>query len=242
MQKKLIVLATLLLFTFALSACGESEKVVAIVNDVEIYESDVDASVDLMAVQYQQYGLDFESEQGQTMLPAIRNQALENLIQQEVLLQAAKNAGFSVSDETIDAEIENTKAHFSTDEDYEEALENAGLTHESYRIQLVIGEFFESEIVVKEVSEEEIQALYDEALEHYEAEKEAAEQGNENGDDNTDEDGDDNGFPDLEELRDEIEEHLIQEDRQAQISELVGRLMSESDIERLVDYEAKDEE
>lgn len=233
MNKKLLLVLPLLMLMLLITACGGRDTVVATVNGEEILESELDASVDQMVSSYEQYGLDMESEQGQMMLVQIKTQALENLIQQEVLMQAAEEAGYTVSDEELDTEIGGIKAQFTTEEEFEEALEANGFTPESYRkrlkAELMISEFFQAQIETKEVSEEEIEAYYDDYVEQLEEHNEDAEE------------EEIREIREFDEIKDDIEEQLIQEDRQAQIGELIETLMAKADIEHLIDFEEDNE-
>lgn len=233
MNKKLLLVLPLLMLMLLITACGGRDTVVATVNGEEILESELDASVDQMVSSYEQYGLDMESEQGQMMLVQIKTQALENLIQQEVLMQAAEEAGYTVSDEELDTEIGGIKAQFTTEEEFGEALEANGFTPESYRkrlkAELMISEFFQAQIETKEVSEEEIEAYYDDYVEQLEEHNEDAEE------------EEIREIREFDEIKDDIEEQLIQEDRQAQIGELIETLMAKADIEHLIDFEEDNE-
>ncbi len=233
MNKKLLLVLPLLMLMLLITACGGRDTVVATVNGEEILESELDASVDQMVSSYEQYGLDMESEQGQMMLVQIKTQALENLIQQEVLMQAAEEAGYTVSDEELDTEIGGIKAQFTTEEEFEEALEANGFTPESYRkrlkAELMISEFFQAQIETKEVSEEEIEASYNDYVEQLEEHNEDAEE------------EEIREIREFDEIKDDIEEQLIQEDRQAQIGELIETLMAKADIEHLIDFEEDNE-
>ncbi len=233
MNKKLLLVLPLVMLMLLITACGGRDTVVATVNGEEILESELDASVDQMVSSYEQYGLDMESEQGQMMLVQIKTQALENLIQQEVLMQAAEEAGYTVSDEELDTEIGGIKAQFTTEEEFEEALEANGFTPESYRkrlkAELMISEFFQAQIETKEVSEEEIEAYYNDYVEQLEEHNEDAEE------------EEIREIREFDDIKDDIEEHLIQEDRQAQIGELIETLMAKADIEHLIDFEEDNE-
>ena len=239
MNKKLLLVLPLLMLMLLITACGGRDTVVATVNGEEILESELDASVDQMVSsakqQYAQFGmdLDMESEEGQMMLVQIKTQALENLIQQEVLMQAAEEAGYTVSDEELDTEIGGIKAQFTTEEEFEEALEANGFTPESYRkrlkAELMISEFFQAQIETKEVSEEEIEAYYNDYVEQLEEHNEDAEE------------EEIREIREFDDIKDDIEEQLIQEDRQAQIGELIETLMAKADIEHLIDFEEDNE-
>ena len=238
MLKKLFLLLPLFTLVFALGACGngDDDEVVAIVNDREIYESEMETSVNQMVAQYEQFGLDMDTEEGQMFLVQIKKQALENLIEREVLLQAAQAEGYGVSDDELEQQIEQNKAQFPDEESFQEALEDSGFTLDSYKqtleAELSISRYFEAKIDDKEVSEEDIEAFYDEYVESIKAENE-----------DLDED-EQHEIPELDELDEQIdiEQQLIEEYRQEQIQDIIEDLMADADIERLTDFEVTGEE
>ena len=201
---------------------GETDGLAATVNNVEISTEKFEKAVDRMVSYYEQQGLNFEEEEGRAFLEQIRQQAINELVQEEVLLQSAKEKGYDVSDEIIAEELEQIKAQFSTDEEFQIALEQNKLTEDELKSMIVselqIEKFIKNEIPEVTVIDEEIQQMYDQYKVQYETQK---------GED-TEEDQE---FPSFEEAKAEIEAQLKQQKEQEQFGKLIEELMENSDIE-----------
>ncbi|WP_308639196.1 peptidylprolyl isomerase [Paenibacillus silvisoli] len=90
-------------------------------------------------------------------------QTLDNLIQDELIKQAADDAGITVTDADVDAEIANIKKHFPSDADFESALMQANMTLDDLKkqtpMQLRIKKLLEPQA---KVTEEDIKKYFDE--------------------------------------------------------------------------------
>ena len=245
MFKKYLALPFLMLVLVAgLAACNNDEdqennedngdntseiapdEVVATVNDEEILAEEwlmlSDSIAQQQMMQLQQSGINPESEEAQQYIKQIESgaeeQALEQLIQQEAVLQEAKTTEFTVKSEDIEAQYEETKAQFDTEEAFETALENNSLTKESYKEsieeQLLTQNYLDENMDSVEVADKEVQEAYDE----YKANQEK--QG-----------GEVQAFEDLEE---QIRNSLKSEKENKQIQEIVQTVMDDADIERLI--------
>ncbi len=217
---KALAMVVMVFAVIALAACGSDEpsnEPVAYVNDEAIMESELNEQVDRMKSSYEQQGIDFDSEQGDQFLPMIKDQAMQTLIQQAVIYQAAEDAGFAADDALVESELNNIKDQFDSEEDFEEVLAFSGFTLESFkdtlRLELTIEAYFESQIEDVDISEEDLEDYYDEYVEYMEEHEEEVE--------------------DFDEIKDELESQLIQMEEDEQISNLVDRLMDESDIDIL---------
>ena len=245
MFKKYFALPFLMLVLVAgLAACNDDEdqeenndnedttseiapdEVVATVNDEEILAEEwlmlSDSIAQQQMMQLQQAGINPESEEGKEYVEQIEkgaeDQALEQLIQQEAILQKAKTADFTVDSEDIDAKYEETKGQFETEEAFETALENNSLTKESYKEsieeQLLTQNYLDENMDSVEVSNEDVQKAYDE----YKTRQEN--QG-----------GDVQAFEDVEQ---QIRESLKREEENRQIQKIIQSVMDETDVERLI--------
>lgn len=211
-----ILLAGVLLISF--SACSSTEgtaeeknPVVAIVNDKEIQRVDFENMVDSMKLSYQQFGIDFTSEEGQEILALIEAEALSNLIQQQLLLQDALEKQYEVSKDEIDAEVEQIKSQFDNEEEFLAALEINQLTlamlEESIANEIMLLQYVQNEISDPVVTEEELLEMYDEYSLMME------------------------DVPSFKEIKPELEEELKYEKFQISLEELIGSLEAKSNIE-----------
>jgi parvulin-like peptidyl-prolyl isomerase len=144
------------------AGCG-SNDVAAIVNGEEISTAELDAQVDRLMEQSPQM---FEGEEGASRLVEFKKQLLDNMINNVLIRQAAEERGIAVSDEEIDAQIEDLKAGFPSEEEFNTALADANLTlddlKQQLRDQLATQRLMEELVGDAEVTDEEIAAYYEE--------------------------------------------------------------------------------
>jgi len=217
---KVLTMVLMMVSVVLLAACGSDEPSndpVAYVNDEAIMENELDEQVDRMKSSYEQQGIDFNSEQGEQFLPMIKEQAMQTLIQQAVIYQAAEAAGFAADDALVESELDQIKAQFDSEEDFEEILAFSGFTIDSFketlRLELTIESYFEAQLEDVDITEEALEDYYDEYVEYMEENDEEVE--------------------DFDEVKDDLEAQLIEMEENEQINTLVDQLMDDSDIDIL---------
>ncbi|WP_199624768.1 peptidylprolyl isomerase [Paenibacillus alkalitolerans] len=94
------------------------------------------------------------------------NQMLQQMIDEELIRQETEKVGISVTDEDIEKEIDSIRATFSSDEEFEQALQSYGMTMESLKkdveTQAKLRKLLEPNVTV---TDEDIKKYYDENLE-----------------------------------------------------------------------------
>lgn len=99
----------------------------------------------------------------EAMLDAIGESVLDQLITEELILQAAESAGVSVPDSVIEQKMAQIRAQFSTEADYQEALKQSGLSDRSLRRQLLLNELVTRLLTPQvNVTDEDVKAYFDE--------------------------------------------------------------------------------
>ena len=147
---------------------------------------------------------------------ALQEQALDTLISRLLVKQAAAEAGITAADADVDGQLESIKSQFESNAAYQEALSQEGLTESSLRSRLaadiVIQSYIEQTLDLNSITatEEEIEAEYELAASQNE------------------------GFPELSEVRDQIESSIIQEKQQQMITQHIQGLYSEAEVEVLI--------
>lgn len=140
-----------------------SDRVVARVNGVGIlreeYETAVNQSRQTYAMQGQQIS---DAELGE-----FRQAVLDQLIARELIYQRALQQGVEPGAEQIDAQLEQMRSQFDTDEAWQQALETNNVTEAELRDQLERQSLIQtlvSQAVPQsfDVAESEIQTFYDE--------------------------------------------------------------------------------
>lgn len=192
-------------------------EIVATVNGVDVLQEDYLEAFNQMKLSYEQQGVDFTSEEGIALIAQIEESTMDRLIQKEVLVQATKDAGVSVTEEEAQAEINSIKSQYPTEEDFEKVLEENQLTEatllELFVEEMSIEAYIKSNIEVEEVTDAE--AL--EQFELYLAQIEGTE--------------DEAQAPEFEEIKDALKDQMRQGREQEKIYEFIDQLIEESDVE-----------
>ncbi|MBQ9002621.1 MAG: SurA N-terminal domain-containing protein, partial [Eggerthellaceae bacterium] len=154
---------------FGLAACSNSSGdsasggTAATVNGTAIPEQKVTDQVEQIR---EQSGLTEEDQWGQFLVEndmtpsSVRQQIIDTLTEQEVIMQGAAELGITVEDSEVDEYINNMKGNYDSDEAWTKALEQAGFTEDSYRetikeslYEQKVGEYYEGKA---EVTDEDI--------------------------------------------------------------------------------------
>ena len=192
----------------------QANAVVAVVNGENIISSQLDTSIEQFNQVAAIQGIDVTNPDA---MVEIRGQALDVLINTQLLKQAAAERGISVTDEEAESRLETIKEDLGGEEVLTERMNELGIgteqLHQDIKDELLIKElldqiFLESDI---SVTEEEVAAVYENA-------KSAA------GDEAVD-------LPALEEVRAEVEAQILSSKEQAAIDEYLSGLKSEAEIE-----------
>ncbi|WP_117168749.1 SurA N-terminal domain-containing protein [Paraliobacillus sediminis] len=235
MKNKLMLILLLLLFGILLVACDEDsdeateettdtteqdqvtvsdeervadDTVVGTVNGEEINGATYNMIYSQVKTQLFESGADTED------LELVKEQTLQAIISQEVLMQDAVAKGIEVPDEEVDAYIEESIGQFDSEEQFNEALENLDYTMESYReqarVQLQQEAYIEQEFADVEISDEDIEAYYEEISSQ----------------------GED--VPELNQVRDQIESQLANSQLQEKLTERITQLKEEAEVEKAI--------
>ena len=167
----LAVLAGLLLAPLAAQAQSEPQlvdRIVAIVDEEAILQSDLDREVELFRMEKEYSGETIDVD-GET----VRREMLERLIESKLIIAAARQADMQVDDDAIeqsvDQKIQQFVEHFGSMDNLERELERSGMTLGDYRnrmgsqlrdqqyLRLVVGKFIRPGV---EVREDEVREYY----------------------------------------------------------------------------------
>lgn len=133
-----LLIAVSLVLVLFLSGCGkeaESNKVLATVNGLEITESQFNQRYNIIAGQYD---LDPENQDHAAYAADLKEQVLNSLVDETVLLQEAEAQGLIATEEEVNKEIETFKANFSSTEEFETYLSSyLKLTEEEMKAVLL---------------------------------------------------------------------------------------------------------
>ena len=94
------------------------------------------------------------------------DKALQTLIEKELIQQEGNKAGLSVTDAEVDAEINNIRQTFQTDEEFAQALLYYGTTldqmKDDFGVQILLKKLLQPQVTV---SDDEVKQYYDDNLE-----------------------------------------------------------------------------
>lgn len=190
------------------------EEAVATVDGVEITRADYDRSAAQLTNVYTSQGIDTNSAEAAN---AIREQALTTLINRQLVLNAATEAGTTVSDDTVETEYQTLVSSMGGEANLSAAITATGVSLDQFRADLetdlVINAYLTNRLGAEAttVSDEEVQAAYDNA----------AASGAE-------------GLPPFEEVAEMIRGQLQSEKQQAAIASEIERLRGEAEIVILI--------
>ncbi len=146
---------------FSATGCKSDENVAARVNGEVITVEELDAQIDQLKKQYPTM---FEGPDGEGRLLDFKQRLLDNLINQELIRQAAEEKGIEINDDDIAKQIETLKGGFKDDAQFEQALKTAGMDVDALesqiREQLLTQKLIESLASEDKVTDAEVEKYY----------------------------------------------------------------------------------
>ncbi|GAB3066558.1 SurA N-terminal domain-containing protein [Salinicoccus sesuvii] len=146
------------------------EDVPDVVAEVNGQEINKDEFEQVYVPQFQQVAMKAQMAGEEVNQAQVKEQVADGLVSQELLRQEAENRGIETSDEEVDAVIDDLVEQngLESRDELFAALEEQGLTEEEVRMQLSDGlsqdKLLDEEIGEIEVTEEELQSVYDDAV------------------------------------------------------------------------------
>ncbi len=165
----LVIILGLFIAQIAYARTELLDRVVAIVNDDVITQSEVDT---MLRPLYEQHMRDYSGETAMKMLSDAQQKLLSQLIEDRLVLQEAVKKKIEVNDEDIDREIRFFKQKFGSQAELEKALktENASLADLKSRLkkQALIRKLHEGEVRSKVIiSPKELESYYAEHVSEF---------------------------------------------------------------------------
>ncbi|WP_210366202.1 SurA N-terminal domain-containing protein [Bacillus sp. REN3] len=172
-----------------LAACGsgspegkadkkKKEDLVATVNGEEISKKEYKKELDAAKSTYEQQGMP-PDKMDSKMKKKLEKSVLDQMINAELLLQTAENDGIAVEQKEVDAELEKIKSGFKNDKQFDDALKKNKLTEKELKTQLeqqmMVMKYMDSKIGKIEVSDQEVQSIYEQYKKQTESQKQTPE-------------------------------------------------------------------
>jgi foldase protein PrsA len=113
------------------------EGVAALVNGQPISSEEYERQVEQVEAFFEEEGLDAESEEGRERLEQARRQVLEQMIDQELIRQAAVQMGIGISDEELESSIAGIVEQSGGEDGFNQSLQATGTTYDDFRQMLL---------------------------------------------------------------------------------------------------------
>lgn len=152
-MQKLVLSATVALLVMSILAggCGgqptpaetltatpsKVEGLAALVNGQPIGQEEYEKQVAQVEAFFAQEGLDYESEEGRERLAQARRQVLEQMIDQELIRQAAVEMGVSISEAELESSIQDIIEQSGGQDQFNQSLQGMDTTYEDFRQMLL---------------------------------------------------------------------------------------------------------
>jgi peptidyl-prolyl cis-trans isomerase C len=135
---------------------------VAVVNGVKISKKEYEREINLQLQAASQQGRQIP----EAMLPKLKADILNNLIDRELLYQESQKKNISVNAEEVDLQIKKIKDRFASQEEFEKTIAEMGLTEADIKSEIVhnmaIRDLIDSQVIDKiTISESDTKAYYD---------------------------------------------------------------------------------
>lgn len=159
----IIVVLVLFIALLAIVLAGYGDKAAATVNGERITETELDERVEQIAAMY---GYDLNTAQGLVTMAFLREQILENMIEEKLILKDAEKRGIVIEQTRVDEEMGIIKQIYATDEAYQSFLAERKFTEKDLlkyiRNELVFDALFNE--ITKDITEttQDTKAYYDE--------------------------------------------------------------------------------
>jgi peptidyl-prolyl cis-trans isomerase SurA len=197
-------------------------EVVAEVNGEEISR---DTFVESYEMQYQQAAMQQQTTGQEVDQDELKAQVADLLVDNELLKQAADDAGIEVSDEDVDAFLEETAQQngLGSGDELISAMEQQGQDEEQIRSdaadQVQLDAYLEKEADITEPTDEELKEQYDQLV----AQQESQSTG---GDDSAQQE-----IPEFEEVKDQLAEQYTQQQKSEASQSIADDLREKGDVE-----------
>jgi peptidyl-prolyl cis-trans isomerase SurA len=136
MKKPIFLFLLLILCATSFAQAGRRvDKIIAVVNDEVITQSDVDRVLVAMEAEYKAVYSD--SQQLSQRVKQAEKNIINQMVEEKLILCEAKNFDIKIDEDKIEARIEEIKKDFDSAQEFEWALELQGLTLQQLRDRFI---------------------------------------------------------------------------------------------------------
>ncbi|MBN4067535.1 peptidylprolyl isomerase [bacterium AH-315-E09] len=183
LKKIFAICIVVLLSTSMVIGCAKTEEItendVAIVNGARISLDDFNNNLALVVIDYEkEFGenvLEKDDGTGKTLLESVKEQILDKLVMDEILLQEAAKNEITASDEKIEEAFTAFSEFKENDEQFKKSLDEHGVSDEFIKKQIeqdyIMEQYMMFFIEKATVTEEEARKFYDDNPEYFNTEE-----------------------------------------------------------------------
>ena len=145
-----IILSGLIFFTSSSGLWAADimpDGAVAEVNGVAISRQDFDIEMKMVRGNIERSGQKID----ESMMTHLQGQVLDHMINAELIYQESRKAGIMISEDAVDAAVENFKKNFPSEAAYHQMLKDLGISSETLRMQFQKG-LFSEEFIEKRIA------------------------------------------------------------------------------------------
>jgi parvulin-like peptidyl-prolyl isomerase len=153
---------TIILASASMSLAEVVDKIAVLVNDEVVTRSEVDS---FLAPAAEEYGLLYHGEALAKKVEEARQRVFEQLIEQKLLLSAAKRENIEVKDREVENQIDDVRKKIGSKEEFESALRRQNLSlndlKKRFTEQIMVRKYVDKKVVSKiTVSPAEVSEYY----------------------------------------------------------------------------------
>ncbi|WP_070119304.1 SurA N-terminal domain-containing protein [Bacillus marinisedimentorum] len=191
------------------TAKRDKDATVAVVNGEKIKQEELDGRVEQVALAYEQQGIELDKKENSDMFKQVEKQALNQLVDSTLLIQAANEAGIEADEKKVNQSMEDIKANLG--DNYEKTLEKYDMTEKELKKQVAdemkIQKYISENTEEVTVTDEEAKKVYDEQASQQE------------------------DLPPFEEVKDSLKTQLVQQKQDEQTTKLVDKLRKKGEVD-----------
>lgn len=137
MRKRWSILLIIVLLGGILTGCDRSPTV-ATVDGEKITRDQLDKRVNLMLDQFERmYGMTLDATKDKDMLAEVRQESVNNLVQEKILLTEAKRRNIKADDKVVESNLANVKTSMGGDTSFKTFLTKTKLTEKDVKQILI---------------------------------------------------------------------------------------------------------
>ncbi|MGI6361815.1 MAG: peptidylprolyl isomerase [Bacillota bacterium] len=172
MKKVFVALSCFIIAALLMVGCSAKGGSIGTVNGQDISKDVYESIYEQNKAYMEAFGITFDDEQGQAMLSQIEQSAWQNAVMQVLIMQEAEEAGITVSDADVKADLDEVIANnFANDEEYQKYLKESEITEaellESFRQQAYQTKLYEYITKDVSISEKDAKKNYEEDTKNY---------------------------------------------------------------------------